>query len=78
MTMQMTTGDIIAIAAVSLNALVYLSGFFKLNETVKILSVLTEKLESTMHDVSNRLIANEKAVSILERNCVIYHGQQDG
>lgn len=71
--MNATTGDYIAIAAVSLNALVYLSGVFRLNETVKVLNTLMGKFEKTLADMAIRQQATELSVGILKNNCKIFH-----
>lgn len=72
----MTTGDLIALAAVSINALFYLSGLFKLNATVEILSRSSEKLEKTIEKVVERLTSTEVAMAQIESNCRVYHGAE--
>jgi hypothetical protein len=76
--MNASTGDYIAIAAVSLNALVYLSGVVRLNETVRVLNVLMTKFESTLAALAIRQQATELSVGVLQNNCRIYHENERG
>lgn len=77
MPMQLTTGDFIALAAVALNAIAYLSGIMKLNATVLSLKELMPKFERTMETFGTRLNEAERAVSVLENNCLVYHGKEN-
>lgn len=72
--MEMTTGDTIALGAVGLNALVYLSGAFKLSGTVANLKELVTKVESTLTNIDERLATTETSVKVIENNCSLLHG----
>lgn len=70
----MTTGDVIALAAVSINALFYFSGLFKLNSTVEMLTNASKRMETIVDRISERLNSTEVALAQIESNCRIYHG----
>lgn len=71
----MTTGEIIALVAVGLNAVAYLSGAFKIAGTVSKLDALVTKIETTLTGIDNRLADTETDVAVLQNNCKIYHPQ---
>lgn len=73
----MSLGDVIALTAVSINALFYFSGLFKLNATVEMLTQASSRMEKIVDKISERLSTTEVSLAQIENQCKIFHGQEN-